>query len=470
MKRIFLLLLLSGIIIRFIFQFIYPTFDVDEISLGNNIKHLSFIELLYPLKFRQSSPPLFLWIEKSIVSLFPFNFWINIKILSFISSCLGIFLFYIFIKKNKYNTIFLLLFTILLFNPFNIYNSLTVKQYTIDLTGILFILVYFKSVGFKKYSWLVFLIWSLMSNIGLFSCFGYLFYLFLNIENKKNINNIIEFAKKKYLLLLATLPYLIYFLWFMKQKGAVELKEYMTTYWSDSFIPFNSKIFKYLILTAHNLWVFIFSASEIWGIFLTLLIVPLLIVIQKREYLFKEEVSLLFCILCIHLGFNMLHLYPFSDRLFLYLTPFFILILGASLSILSKFKNLHIYFNKIIIVMSIITLVLYTQYMPFADNDLVKLYKKCNSYKEKKIYTTEKALSCIKNFDDFTDNIFKKDFNFIMLESTLVKSEFIITRVAKKYKKNETAQEETLVQNLINSNKIKLVDKVDGYNIYKIIN
>ena len=160
MKKTYLLLLICGIVLRFTTQFIYPIFNVDEISLGNNIKHSSFIELLYPLKYGQSSPPLFLWLQKTIISISPFSFWINIKILSFVSSILGISLFYVFIKKNKYNVVFLLPFIILLFNPFTVGNSLTVKQYTFDLTGILFMLVYFKSKWFNKYNWYFFLITS----------------------------------------------------------------------------------------------------------------------------------------------------------------------------------------------------------------------------------------------------------------------------------------------------------------------
>ena len=101
MKKTYLLLLICGIVLRFTTQFIYPIFNVDEISLGNNIKHSSFIELLYPLKYGQSSPPLFLWLQKTIISISPFSFWINIKILSFVSSILGISLFYVFIKKKK---------------------------------------------------------------------------------------------------------------------------------------------------------------------------------------------------------------------------------------------------------------------------------------------------------------------------------------------------------------------------------
>ncbi len=62
MKKLLFVLLLVGVVLRVVFHFIQPAFNIDEIDLGNNIKELSFVELLYPLKSFQSAPPLYLWI------------------------------------------------------------------------------------------------------------------------------------------------------------------------------------------------------------------------------------------------------------------------------------------------------------------------------------------------------------------------------------------------------------------------
>lgn len=468
MKNIYLFLLFSGIILRFITQFIYPTFNVDEISLGNNIKYSSFIELLYPLKYSQSSPPLFLWLQKLIIIISPLSFWINIKILSFISSVLGIILFYVFIKKNNFKAVFLLLYIILLFNPFNVGNSLTVKQYTLDLTGILFMLAYFKCQWFNKYNWVFFLFWCLLSNIGLFACAGYLIYDFFNQKSTFNFNTIFDYIKKNILTIISPLPYIIYFIWFMNQEGATELKSYMTQYWSNTFIPINGTIFNYSLYTIYGLWIFILNAFEIWGAFLMLLMIPFFIFLNKKEILFKQEILLLFYVLLIHLTLNLFQIYPFSDRLYLYISPLFILVLGSSITSISDLKMIKKYFQKTYILISIITLFLYSLYTPNSDNDLYGLYKKTNDLNVKTIYATKRTKYNSDKFDKFTDHKFKNKNEFILIDSKLEKSKYLVSRVAKKIKMNVTAQEEPIVQNLIRIKKIKKIDTVNGYNIYEI--
>jgi hypothetical protein len=469
MKKVYLFLLIVGILLRFTQQFIFPAFNVDEISLGNNLKYSGFIELLYPLKYSQSSPPLFLWLEKLIIQISPLSFWINIKVLSFISSILGILLFYIFIKRNNFKPIFLLLFIILLFNPFIINNSLTLKQYTIDLTGVIFLLVYFKSKTFEKYNWAFFLVWCLLSNIGLFACAGYLIYNFFSQESRFNFNSVFNYIKKNILTILAPLPYIIYFIWFMRQKGAAELQVYMTHYWKDTFIPLNSSIFKYLIYTTHGLWIFLFNAFEIWGLFLILLMIPFFIFLNKKDSLFKSEILLLFCISLVHLILNVFQMYPFSDRLYLYITPLFILILGSSIASISNFKIVKKHFQKIYVLISIVTLLLYTLYTPNSDNDVYGLYQKVNNLDSGVIYTTEKSKNTISSFDKFTDHELTSKKIFISIDTQLEKSKYIVSRVAKKIKRNVTAEEESVILDLIQSGKIKKIERVNGYNIYEIV-
>jgi hypothetical protein len=469
MKNIYLILLIAGIILRFILQFVFPAFNVDEISLGNNIKYSSFIELLYPLKHNQSSPPFYLWLQKLIVQISPFSFWINIKLLSFISSVLGVILFYLFIRKNDYKLIFLLTFIIFLFNPFIINNSLTVKQYTFDLTGIVFMIVYFKSRWFNRYSWIFFMVWCLMSNIGLFACAGYLIYDFNDQKTINKSKNIFDYFKKNIRLFFAPLPYIIYFIWFMKQNGAAELKEYMVNYWSSSFIPLNENIFKYLIYTIHGLWIFIFNAFEVWGMFLMILMVSFFIFFRRRNVLFKQEIELLFYVLLVHLILNIFHLYPFSDRLYLYLSALFLLVLASSTSSILNLNILKKYFLTLNLLISVITLFLYSLYITHNDNDIIGLYNKLKHLKGTTIYLTEKSMDCVLSFNDFTDNEFTSEKVFSLIDKKLDNSKYIVSRVSKKIKMNSTSPEEMIVQNLILKNRIRKIDSVNGYNIYEIV-
>lgn len=469
MRKVYFLLLIAGIALRITLQFFYPSFSVDEISLGNNIKYSNYIELLYPLKFGQSSPPLFLWIQKLIVLISPFSFWINIKIFSLFSSIIGLIVFYLFIRKYEFRKLFLLLFIILHFNPFIVSNSLAVKQYTIDLTGIILLIYLFKSKWFIRYNWIFFLVWSLISNIGLFACTGYLIYGFLSQKNFMEAKTIIKYIKNKSLTFLALFPYLIYFIWYMNQNGASEMKTFMVNYWSDSFIPLNGNIFNYIIYTTHGLWIYLLSSFEIWGMFLMLLMVPFFIYFIKKKVLFKQEIFLLFSILTVHLVLNIFHLYPFSDRLYLYLSPLVLLVLGSSLSLISEIKKIEKHFSTLIIITSMITLILYSFYTPYSDNDIVDLYANLDKLKVESVYVTEKSMNSIVSFEEFTDNKFKTDYTFVLIDSKLKKSKFLISRVSKKIKMNVTSPEESSIEKLIHLKKIKKIKSVNGYNIYEII-
>lgn len=469
-KHIFLVLFFIGFLLRSFLQFFNPSFNVDEISLGNNIKNSNFIELLHPLKYGQSSPPLYLWIQKIIITISPLDFWINIKILSFISSVIGIALFYVFVKKNNYNLVFLLVYGILLFNPFIVYNSLTVKQYTIDLTGVIFLLVYFKSNWFYRYNWFFFLFWGLMSNIGLFACAGFLLYNFIDSNSYVSIKSGLLYLKKSIYTLLAPLPYIFYFIWYMEQKGASEMRLFMVRYWNDSFIPLDGTIFKYMLYTIHGLWIFLFNSFEIWGFFLLFLTILFFVFSREKESLFKQEMALLLYTLLIHLILNIFHLYPFSDRLYLYLAPLFILTLGSSLTSILSLEHIKKYFYPINFLICFFTFFLYFLYTPFSDNDIFGLYKKTNNLQSNKIYLTQKAMNCVENFNEFTDNKFENKKSFILVDSKLERAKYLVSRVSKKIKKDSTSPEEVIVQNLIELNKLTKIDVVNGYNIYSINN
>ena len=468
MKKVFLLLLIIGIVLRFVVQFLFPSFNVDEISLGNDIKHSGFTELLHPFKSFQSAPPLYLWLQKLIITFSPLSFWINIKILSFFSSVAGIVLFYLFIKKNNFNIIFLIMFVILLFNPFNLYNSLTVKQYTFDLTGILFLLLYFRTNFFEKHNWIFFIIWCMISNIGLFACSGFLIYEFFKQTKPIYIKTTLIFIKKNSLTFFAPLPYVLYFIWYMKQDGAQETREFMVHYWYKSFIPLNSDILKFTIYNLHGLWVNFFSIVEVWGVFLMLLMVPAIYFLKKRAVLFSQEITLLLYIVIIHLILNVLHMYPFADRLYLYILPLMLLWLGSSINSIFQTENIKKILSPFVIFISVITFCLYCLYLPYKENDVVALNYRLNILDNREIYATEKAKKCISTFNDFTDNKFFISKKIILLDSTLKKSNYIISRVHKKIKINTTSPEENIIQKLLLEKKIIMIDKVSGYNIYYI--
>ena len=469
MKKTFVVILIIGTLLRFYSQFIIPTFNVDEISLGNNIKYSTFKELLFPLNYGQTAPPLYLLLQKFIVNVLPFHFWISIKILSFISSIAGLYLFYCFIKKQKHDIVFVLLLSVFAFNPFVINNSLTLKQYTIDLTLIVLLLNYYTVSSFKKHIALFFLFWCLFSNVGLFSCAGYLLYLFLFETKSFSFKSIFSFISRNILILIAPLPYVFYFFWFMQQDGALELKKFMDLYWQDFFIPINENIGKYLMVTFHAMWIYMLNAFEIWGAFLFLIICSFLFFVQKKTIVFRSEIMLLLCILVVHLLLNVLKIYPFSDRLYLYILPLLLLILGSNIIEILKYFCLEKLKVLSISILTTVTIFLYVLYFPNNDNCVLELNRIINKNHISTIYCTQKAADCINNMNKFIDFEFESKVKILQLDTNLNNSNYLISRVGKKIKRGITSPPEPEIADLLAKNRLRIWKQLNGYNIYQIM-
>ena len=470
MKKTFIILAILGVVFRFYVQFISPYFNVDEISLGSNIKENTFLELLFPMERGQSAPPLFLLLEKFIISFFPFSFWVNIKLLSFFSSIFIVLLLYRFVEKYNFSKELLIMFVIVLFNPFFLTNTLTVKQYTFDLLGILFLINYFNHKWFLKYNIIFFFIWSFLSNVALFSCVSYLMYLYFAINKRLSLYLVLKFIKKNFLTILAPLPYVFYFIWFMNQEGAIELKNYMTSYWFGNFMPLNSGIFKFIISLFHSFWVFFYSMNEVVGLLLFLLSISSFLYFKKANK-YKAEVVIIGGTMLIHLLLNILHLYPISDRLFLYMGMFFLLLLSSTMNYLSKINRVSKYLNHSEIIISIVVFVSYFNYMFYKENDVISLNNYLNKINcSEKIYTTEKSFKTINDFNTFTDNKFKCKKELIKISSSenFESSFYLITRLFNKLKPNSTSDEELIISQLRKKYSINKSITLQGYNVYKL--
>ena len=474
MKNFLKTVVLFGIAIRFALQFFYPCFNVDEMALGSNIVSKSFAQLLYPLDCYQSAPPLFLWTQKLFITYLPFPFWINIKVLSFLVSAASVFLFYKLVaKKNDFLSVLLLV--LFVFNPYLIYNSLTVKQYTFDLLGVLMVLNFYQNKLFRKYGALFFALWCLFSNIGLFGTAAFLIFLFLEIQIPLQFSAIAYFIKKNLSLFFAPILYLIYFVWFICQRGAAELKIYMTNYWSTSFVPLNKSVFNYLLYLLHEFWLLFYNAVSIIGLVMFLISsFGIYYLFKKKHIIFRAELTFLFILLAIHLSFNVCHLYPFSDRLCLYLAPFFILLFGFSLDAILENAFFLEFKNKILIGFTALNFVCFMFYFPYKENDVVSVFSeiKCKKSENQQVFATEKAFGVINNFEKFTQNYFNKS-RPVKIQSCEIlppKNALLISRVHRKIGPNhKSASEETIIQNGLQTNQILLIARLDGYNLYRKI-
>ncbi|HMI07608.1 MAG TPA: hypothetical protein VK528_08690 [Flavobacterium sp.] len=465
--KFLLAIVLCGIILRFVQQFIYPVFNVDEVELGRNITDRNFAQLLFPLQSYQSCPPLYLLLQKTIITIFPVPVWVGLKLFSFLISIVTSLLFYRIVVRNYTFLVAVMLMVMFTFNPFIAYNMLTLKQYSIDLFGILLLVNFYRNLSFQKHIALFFMVWCLFSNAGLFGCAGYLLYLFTLEKDRFRISVLWHFIRKNILTFLAPLPYLIYFHWFMQQEGALELKAFMQEYWATSFIPLNAGIFKYTFYLIHSFCVFLLDAVlPVGALLLGIFVYGCYCYLTKKAEI-KKGISLLLFIIAIHLVLNLIHLYPISDRLFLYMAPFFLFVLGLGLQEIIGFK-----FGKIILSLLILaTITSYAFYSVERDNNVVSVYRNLTKIEGlHSIYASEKAIFKISAFDDLTENYFapKQPLQLIPIDAKLDKADYLVTRITHKFGPDKISDEVPEITKLIHEKKIILHFKTDGYNIYKV--
>jgi hypothetical protein len=469
-NKLHFILLILAVTLRFFFQFIYPTFDKDEIALGENIFHKSFTELLFPLDNFQSSPPFYLLIQKLFVNL-PIAGWVSIKLLGFIvsvSSCiLALRVSKRLFKKEPLQLIFT---SLIFFNPFIVYNSITVKQYGCDLLFALLMMLSYNKILNKNYLlFFFFLTWTLVSNIGLFFAAGYLIHLMIHgyVNHGIDLRKILKENFNKILaIVISLIPYIIYFVWFMNQSGANELKSYMQDYWKHSFVPLNTEIFYFSIQFIHGMGIFFISSYRVLGylgIFLSIIgLCHYFLKFRARQY---PVINTFMYAVITHGFISTIHFYPLSDRLYLYMAP---LVFFLALNIFEYLKNRYITFVPIVLFGCII--ILYSTYIPYRENDVAATYRYIKDQNVKTVICSVKSYSAIERFNEFTSNHFANDLILTNLDERKLNSysnKLYISRVHHKFGHSErTAREEESTLSLIKLNKISLIKKIDGYNIY----
>lgn len=156
-----------------------------------------------------------------------------------------------------------------------------------------------------------------------------------------------------------------------------------------------------------------------------------------------------------------------SDRLYLYLTIFFLLLLLPITKVFLAIKFLRKYAFLCVCGVSSLLVFSYKDYFLFKENDVVSLNEKIDVIKDKNVFFTSKAYVCVKEFNGFTENRFKSKREIKVLD-TLKTSFFLVSRVSNKMKPFEKSAEEDVVKSLRNSNEVDLCYELKGYDIYKV--
>jgi hypothetical protein len=467
-------ILFLGLLLRIYFQIVGWPYSGDEINLGLDILNHSYQDLFKPFHSRQSAPPLFLLLEKIISGIT--KPYISLKILSLLSSCASIFLFNRILKKSFRPVIYLILLAIFCFNPFILVNSLTLKQYTLDLTMGLIAVNYFYYQKSFYITFLFYCIFCLISNVGLFFCAALTIFHLFKIKNRELIKTSIL---RLLPYILAPIPYLVFFLWFINQSGALRMQHYMVNYWDGAFMPLDHFVFHWFAIQGKVIYFFFFSTYVVIGVLMLLVfLVGISFIIKNRHNAFSNErsgVAILFILVIIfHLMLSALKMYPFSDRLFLYMAPGVYLILGLGLEKLtSNFlidswrKNV---FPIFIIILPLFAIISYFTYLPNKKNDVVAL-KNFLEDTDKAIYFTPQAKQLTLNWLNFTKYFKEEELKFLEFEewnSNNKNTGLLVTTQNKKFgHSSKYTKPNPQILKLLANNKIVLYKRVSGFAIYK---
>lgn len=330
------LILFSGVILSLI-QFIYNrSLWFDEAMLALNIINKNSLELLKPLDYFQSSPILFLQIEKIFSYLIP-NSEFGLKLFPFISYLLSLFLFYKIIKvihQNYYTIIFSL--SLFVFNITLIYYSSEVKQYMTDafvLTSVYYLLLKkYKNESYKYYFLCIVGVFSIfLSDATPIILFTTGFYLLFDIYRHKKKH----FLQLTVISIAWVISFLLYYFLFVHNNA---IKDYLITYWENFGVfmpanPFKSEFYNFLDSKGYMIVSSLFRFDRN-GIFLIFFILAGIVSFIRK--IRTDIIILTIMPVILHLLLSGFKLYPFDKRLILYICPCVIIFCSFGFNYLTK--------------------------------------------------------------------------------------------------------------------------------------
>lgn len=311
-----------------------PSMWHDESALAWNIINKSYLELFGPLRFLQMAPPLFLVLTKFLVGFFHASDKIGVcdfvlRLIPFACGVLSIGVFYLICRElftaKRAVLIALFLFCV---NKILIDYSFEFKPYSVDvfisLLLVLFFIKFDLGVNSNKINYKKLISYALGISLSIWFSFTSVFVLaggFLNliIRNfkKENLN--------KFLILI--LPLFVSMLFYLKLfvLNVHSNGQGLAGFWDNNFVAMN--LSNFFSLFVQNLSYFFYPVKLL--LFVVILFIYGIILFYKR----KENIGINFVNIAL-LTFiflvvaSMFHIYPFSQRLIIFLIPLFIILIA----------------------------------------------------------------------------------------------------------------------------------------------
>ncbi len=393
-KKIFreyslLQIILGGVIatgfVFALYQYFYNrSLWLDEASLAQNIIDRSFLHLLKPLKHNQIAPIGFLMVEKFFTVLFGNN-ELALRLFPLLGFCASIPLFFIMSSTlTRSNTLALLCTGGFAVTYRLIYYASEVKQYSTDVLITILLIAITVSPRKRDMKYLVYCtaigsiaIW--FSNVAVIIAFVCGFYLLI-VE---------VYRHRKFQFLIPPLVWALSFgVYYVKHIYHHPTTEYMQRYWGEHFLPlnpFSEDFYLFLYRAIPKLYHFLLGFGNYYWVAVLISIVGLLYALRQKRY-----VLLYFCCtpIFINLILSGLRLYPFSERLILYLTPFFVLLYSAGIYALFRIiqRKIPALPDVLVAVPVIVMLIAVASKLPLEQQEI----KKTIAYIDQRIKPGEK--------------------------------------------------------------------------------
>ena len=318
---------------------------IDEIYLGTSLIKMNFSELLAPyLDYEQKAPVGFLWLVRACVLLFGKN-EMALRLVPLVSGIASLFLFLPVARYFLKPMGVVVALGILALAPPLVYHAVEIKQYGVELFAAILVL-YLYTRYHKRSDYASLLLWGISGAIILWFSYTSIFLL----AGMAGGIGLYYLLKKDWPALFRSLiPSVLwlvsfainYFLFTYKHAGSEWLLIWFRTY--DGFMPFPptsaadlgwfvQKLFSTLHYPLGVSWYSLhFEYNALLRILLRMALLPILFLAFGLYGFFKYDKKVFLVLLLpvgLHLLASGLEMYPFFDRLTVYLAPLLILIIA----------------------------------------------------------------------------------------------------------------------------------------------
>ena len=338
------IIIVFGIVIRLIQYISNRSLWADEAVLALNIVNRSYSELTQPLDYDQVAPIGFLWIEKFFVNLLGNNEYV-LRLFPLIAGMVSLFIFAIIARRyleNLGRVIAILLFSTL---SSIVYYSTEVKQYSTDILISLLLCYLLAPYGRKELTTCQTIIKSILVVIFLWLSHPAIFILaamgLVELANLILNKNTDQFKQKTIIFASGLLSFSILYFGFLNQAND---NQNLFNSWGDAFPNHPLNIIWYLDAFGKFFYKPLgFEYYKIFGFVINLDAIAIaLFLLGCFSYFHKNKIifcTLLFPLLTTFAG-AALQLYPFRNRVVLFLAPFFIIAIAEGINWIFK-RKLH---------------------------------------------------------------------------------------------------------------------------------